>query len=90
LDIEVMKKLGKRCNLIPVIAKADTLTPDALKAFKDRIRDCISTHGIQVYAINPADSASEADQKLAQELMVCFLSNSRRQCPFPLLDQRMM
>lgn len=69
-----MKKLGKRCNLIPIVAKADTLTPDALKSFKERIRDCISTHGIQIYAVNAADSASEADTKLAQELMVCFFN----------------
>jgi cell division control protein 12 len=70
LDIDAMTRLGKRCNLIPVIAKADTLTPDALKSFKERIRDCICTHGIQVYAINPADAASDADAKFAQELMV--------------------
>ncbi|KAJ3416406.1 hypothetical protein HDV05_001974 [Chytridiales sp. JEL 0842] len=50
LDIEVMKQLSTRVNLIPVISKADTLTPADLLTFKDRIRDCISTHGIQVYS----------------------------------------
>ncbi|KAI9362091.1 Septin-domain-containing protein [Zopfochytrium polystomum] len=50
LDIEVMKHLSTRVNLIPVIAKADTLTPADIAAFKDRIRDCISTHGINVYS----------------------------------------
>ncbi len=34
LDIEVMKHLGSRVNLIPVIAKADTLTPSDLAKFK--------------------------------------------------------
>ncbi|KAG2193905.1 hypothetical protein INT47_004153 [Mucor saturninus] len=34
LDIEVMKRLGSRVNLIPVIAKADTLTPKDLAKFK--------------------------------------------------------
>jgi cell division control protein 12 len=34
LDIEVMKRLGSRVNLIPVIAKADTMTPDDLATFK--------------------------------------------------------
>lgn len=38
LDIEVMKRLGSRVNLIPVIAKADTLTPNDLAAFKKRVR----------------------------------------------------
>ena len=37
LDIEVMKRLGTRVNLIPVIAKADTLTPQDLAVFKQRV-----------------------------------------------------
>lgn len=37
LDIEVMKRLGTRVNLIPVIAKADTLTQDDLRVFKERV-----------------------------------------------------
>lgn len=38
LDIEVMKKLSTRVNLIPVVAKADTLTPVDLAKFKQRVR----------------------------------------------------
>lgn len=34
LDVEIMKKLGTRVNLIPVIAKADTMTPEDLHNFK--------------------------------------------------------
>jgi cell division control protein 12 len=37
LDIEIMKRLGTRVNLIPVIAKADTLTPTDLHKFKTRV-----------------------------------------------------
>lgn len=37
LDIEVMKRLGSRVNLIPVIAKADTLTPADLAKFKQNV-----------------------------------------------------
>ena len=37
LDIEVMKRLSSRVNLIPVIAKADTLSPADLLAFKARV-----------------------------------------------------
>ena len=28
--MEIMKRLGTRVNLIPVIAKADTMTPDEI------------------------------------------------------------
>jgi len=38
LDIEIMKRLGTRVNLIPVIAKADTLTQNDLFTFKRRVR----------------------------------------------------
>ena len=37
LDIEVMKRLCSRVNLIPVIAKADTLSPADLAKFKSRV-----------------------------------------------------
>ena len=33
-----MKELGDRVNLIPVIAKADTITPQEMGAFKQRVR----------------------------------------------------
>lgn len=37
LDIEIMKRLGTRVNLIPVVAKADTLTQNDLYTFKQRV-----------------------------------------------------
>lgn len=42
LDIEVMKRLCSRVNLIPVIAKADTLSPADLAKFKQRV--CVCDH----------------------------------------------
>jgi septin 7 len=37
LDVEVMRKLHTKVNLIPVIAKSDTLTDDEINAFKQRV-----------------------------------------------------
>jgi septin 7 len=37
LDVEVMRRLHTKVNLIPVIAKADTLTDDEVLAFKQRV-----------------------------------------------------
>jgi septin 7 len=37
LDIEFMKRLCDKVNLIPVIAKSDTLTDDEIKSFKARV-----------------------------------------------------
>ena len=37
LDIEFMRRLHTKVNLIPVIAKADTLTDDEVAEFKARV-----------------------------------------------------
>lgn len=49
-----MKRLGTRANLIPVIAKADTMTPNDLLLFKQRIREVINAQGIRIY-VPPVD-----------------------------------
>ncbi|KAL5340338.1 Septin-domain-containing protein [Aspergillus crustosus] len=49
LDIEVMRRLHTKVNLIPVIAKADTLTDDEISQFKKRILADIQHHSIQIF-----------------------------------------
>jgi len=49
LDIEFMKRLHHRVNLIPVIAKADLLTEEEVAGFKARIMEDISYNKIQIY-----------------------------------------
>ncbi|KAI8369097.1 Septin-domain-containing protein [Choanephora cucurbitarum] len=49
LDIEFMRRLHTRVNLIPVVAKADTLTEEEVAAFKQRILADIAYHKIQIY-----------------------------------------
>ncbi|KAI7886334.1 Septin [Lichtheimia hyalospora FSU 10163] len=58
LDIEIMKRLGSRVNLIPVIAKADTLTPNDLAQFKQRILETIEAQNIRIYSC-PIESDEE-------------------------------
>ncbi|KAI8821707.1 Septin-domain-containing protein [Fimicolochytrium jonesii] len=68
LDIEVMKQLGSRVNLIPIIAKADTITPGELAVFKDRIRDCLAAHNIAVYS-PPVQSDDEDSTRRNQSIL---------------------
>ncbi|CCC71509.1 hypothetical protein NCAS_0H01990 [Naumovozyma castellii] len=49
IDIETMKRLSTRANLIPIIAKADTLTAPELKTFKSRIRQVIEAQEIRIF-----------------------------------------
>ncbi|KAJ1303865.1 hypothetical protein OPQ81_008284 [Rhizoctonia solani] len=71
LDIEIMKRLGTRVNLIPVIAKADTLTQNDLAVFKQRIREVIAAQGIRVYQppIEPDDQASAEQARILMNAM---------------------
>lgn len=55
LDIEVMKKLHDRVNLIPVIAKADTMTTEEIKQFKKVVLDVIAENKIQIYEFPDID-----------------------------------
>lgn len=44
-----MKKIGTRCNLIPVLSKADTLTESELQLNKKLIRDDLDRETIDVF-----------------------------------------
>ncbi|KAI4140607.1 MAG: hypothetical protein L6R39_005727 [Caloplaca ligustica] len=68
LDIEVMKRLSSRVNLIPVIAKADTLSPADLARFKHRIRNVIEAQGIRIYQ-PPLEEDDEGAAQHARSLI---------------------
>ncbi|KAI5623094.1 hypothetical protein C0J50_17348, partial [Silurus asotus] len=59
IDVEFMKRLGKIVSIVPVIAKADTLTMDERLEFKQRIRQDLQTHGIRVYPQKEYDEDAE-------------------------------
>ncbi|KAL8943683.1 MAG: hypothetical protein Q9216_000882 [Gyalolechia sp. 2 TL-2023] len=68
LDIEVMKRLSSRVNLIPVVAKADTLSPADLARFKHRIRAVIEAQGIRIYQ-PPLEEDDEGAAQHAKSLI---------------------
>ncbi|KAI9487832.1 MAG: putative septin [Benjaminiella poitrasii] len=71
LDIEVMKHLGTRVNLIPVVAKADTLTPRDLAQFKLNVLDSIAANHIQVYSC-PIESEDEEITEVNKNIMAAM------------------
>lgn len=48
MDLEVLRRLHRKVNVVPVIAKADTLTALEVKKLKERILADIEEHEIQV------------------------------------------
>jgi septin 2 len=63
LDIEFMKQLHSKVNIVPVIAKADTLTKKEVLVLKQRIIQQIEENGIKVYAIPDCESDEDEDYK---------------------------
>ncbi|KIY44536.1 GTP binding protein [Fistulina hepatica ATCC 64428] len=78
LDIELMRRLSPRVNVIPVIGKADSLTPSELKGFKKRIIEDIAHYQIPVYDF-PYD-VEEDDEETIQEN-----SELRAMLPFAII-----
>ncbi|XP_046966068.1 septin-7 isoform X3 [Vanessa cardui] len=60
LDVEFMQRLGDKVNIIPVIAKADTMTPEECKDFKEQILKEIAQHKIKIYEF-PEGAGDEGD-----------------------------
>ncbi|KAI8867424.1 cell division/GTP binding protein [Ramicandelaber brevisporus] len=63
LDIEVLKRLTEVVNVVPVIAKSDTLTLEERIAFKSRIKEELAFHQINVCPY-PSDEDDEEDRAL--------------------------
>ncbi|EPQ60898.1 Septin [Gloeophyllum trabeum ATCC 11539] len=65
MDIELMRRLSPRVNVIPVIGKADSFTPSELKGFKKRIMEDIEYYDIPIYNF-PYD-VEEDDEETIQD-----------------------
>uniref|UniRef100_A0A182QGP8 Septin n=1 Tax=Anopheles farauti TaxID=69004 RepID=A0A182QGP8_9DIPT len=63
LDIEFMKKLHCKVNIVPVIAKADVLTKKEIQRLKCRILQEIEDNGIKIYPLPDCDSDEDEDYK---------------------------
>ncbi|XP_059195773.1 septin 9b isoform X3 [Centropristis striata] len=65
LDVEFMRRLSKVVNIVPVIAKADTLTLEERDYFKQTIREELRANGIDVYPQKEFDE--DADDRMIND-----------------------
>ncbi|KRZ49584.1 Septin-8-B [Trichinella nativa] len=71
LDVYAMKQLGKKVNVIPVIAKADTISKEELKRFKCKILEEIRSNDIEIYHF-PEDDSNGAEENAIFNSVVPF------------------
>ena len=57
MDIQFMRRLHDKVNIVPVIAKADTLTPKEIKKLKERVRLKYFIFKIYVKVVNKGNYA---------------------------------
>ncbi|XP_045394694.1 septin-6 isoform X2 [Lemur catta] len=60
LDLVTMKKLDSKVNIIPIIAKSDTISKSELTKFKIKITSELVSNGVQIYQF-PTDDESVAE-----------------------------
>jgi septin 7 len=68
IDIEFMRRLHTKVNLIPVIAKADTLTDEEIAEFKERILTDIAHHNIKIFQAPTYENEDEETIAEAEEI----------------------
>lgn len=61
LDVEFMRMVGSRVNVIPVLAKADTLTRGEILLNKRLVREDIARYSIPIYQFTNLDEEEEED-----------------------------
>lgn len=88
-DVEFMKRLSGKVNIIPLIAKSDSLTKDELTKMKKKILNDIQDHNIQIYS--PECESDEDESYKEQIKQICAsipfaisssTDNGKRQYPF--------
>ncbi|XP_078403758.1 septin-6 isoform X5 [Cetorhinus maximus] len=60
LDLVTMKKLDSKVNIIPIIAKADSISKNELQKFKIKIMSELVSNGVQIYQF-PTDDETVAE-----------------------------
>lgn len=67
IDIQFMKRLHGKVNIIPVIAKADTLTSKEIQALKAKVLSQIAEAEVRIYEFPDCDSDEDEDYKKQDE-----------------------
>lgn len=58
-EIKMMRRISKKCNLIPIIPKADIFTPEEMVVYKQNILEMLKNNEISIYWPSYADDDEE-------------------------------
>uniref|UniRef100_A0A8K9XY91 Septin 4a n=1 Tax=Oncorhynchus mykiss TaxID=8022 RepID=A0A8K9XY91_ONCMY len=69
LDVECMRALHDKVNIVPVLAKADSLTPTEVRRKKMKIREEMEKFGINIYQFPDCDFDEDEEFKQQEQLL---------------------
>lgn len=75
----MLKKLSDVVNVVPVIAKADSLTLEERQAFKERIKEEFAFHNLKMY---PYDNDELDDEERAVNVQIKVRESLLYSTPF--------
>lgn len=64
VDVQFMKRMHDKVNIVPIIAKADTLTPMEIHRLKAKVLEEIEEHHIRIYEFPECDSDEDEEFKV--------------------------
>jgi len=77
LDLVTMKALDKKCNIIPIIAKSDTVSKSELDTFKANIMEELRANDVEIYTFPTDDETVAEVNKDMNEMMPFAVVGSR-------------
>ncbi|XP_076337356.1 septin-2-like isoform X2 [Tachypleus tridentatus] len=82
LDVEFMKRLHQKVNIVPVIAKADTLNTNEIRRLKDKILRELEENEVHVYQLPECDSDEDdefkqQDRELKQSIPFAVIGSTQ-------------
>lgn len=87
LDIQCLQQLSRRCNIIPIMSKADFLTNDERKLNRELIMSDIKMNGITIYdfssSFDDVDDSGEDTESIMNLVPFSIISGTERK----IIDQ---
>ena len=72
LDLATIKHLDSKVNIVPVIAKSDTISKNELQRFKQNILNELNSTGLKIYRF-PTDDETLAEENMKANVNAIFI-----------------
>ncbi|KAH9638881.1 hypothetical protein HF086_012834 [Spodoptera exigua] len=91
IDLVCMKKLDTKVNIIPIIAKADTISKTELQKFKSKIMQELQANSVEIYQFPVDDeSVTEVNSVMNSHIPFAVVVENESHCDFVKLREMLI